>query len=68
MLDDKPNDVNSKVNQELITDEEKSFDNNFGDWNELDTLAKRLENRVVEIFKLVRKELEKNWVNGVVEM
>ncbi|GBC04364.1 hypothetical protein RclHR1_05640007 [Rhizophagus clarus] len=72
MLDEKPNDVCSKVNQKVMNmHEEKnetSLDNNFGDWNELETLAKRLEDRFVEIFKIVRKELENNWVNGVVEI
>ncbi len=71
MLDDKPNEIKSKVNQKeerIVGENTKSFDNYFGDWKELEMLAKRLENRVVEIFKIVRKELEKNWINGVVEM
>lgn len=72
MLDENPNDINSKVNQEGMNMHEKknetSFDNTFGDWNELGMLAKRLEDRFVEIFKIVRKELENNWVNGVVEI
>ncbi|CAG8700883.1 21670_t:CDS:10, partial [Rhizophagus irregularis] len=72
MLDEKPNDINSKANQEgMNMHEEKnemSFDNAFGDWNELGMLAKRLEDRFVEIVKIVRKELENNWVNGVVEI
>jgi hypothetical protein len=72
MLDEKPKNVNSKVNQEGTNmHEEKnetSFDNNFGDWNELEMLTKRLEDRFVEIFKIVRKELENNWVDRVVEI
>ncbi|CAG8639664.1 7060_t:CDS:10 [Funneliformis caledonium] len=62
MLEDQPNE-NSTVNQK-----EETIEENLGDWNQLEMVAKRLENRVVDIFKIIRKELEKHWISGVVEI
>ncbi|CAI2184600.1 3233_t:CDS:10 [Funneliformis geosporum] len=63
MLEDQPNEMNSTDNKE-----EATIEGNLGDWNKLEMVANRLENRIVDIFKIVRKELEKHWISGVVEM